>query len=89
MAVGTGVTAVPLPAPTALMPTGTLETPGAAGEVVTLFTPEVAAPVVLAPVVVVPVEGGALLTFCAITNVLANARPAIIKVVRRPILEPL
>jgi len=29
MAVGTGVTAVPLPAPTALMPIGTLDTPGA------------------------------------------------------------
>src|SRR5438270_13840534 len=75
MAVGTGVVVVPLPAPTALIPIGTLDSPGA-GIGVVLFTPVVAAPVVVAPVVVVVAGGGAVR--CARPKVLVIAMPAAI-----------
>ena len=89
MAVGTGVTAVPLPAPTPLIPMGTLEVPGAvAAAGATLFTPEAAAPVVVAPVVVVVVAGG-LDVRCARPKVLATVKPAAIKIVRKAILGSL
>ena len=87
MAVGTGVVAVPLPTPTALIPSGTLDSPGA-GIGVVLFTPVVAAPVVVAPVVVVVVAGGAAVRY-ARPKVLAIAIPAAIKIVRKPIRTPL
>jgi len=55
---------------------------------VTLFTPEVAAPVVVAPVVVVVVAGGVAVR-CARPRVLATAKPAAIKIVRNAILGSL
>jgi len=64
-----------------------LDTPGAA-VVVVLFTPEVAAPVVVAPVVEVVVAGGVVVR-CARPKVLAAAKPAAIKIVRKAILGSL
>ena len=80
MAVGTGVVAVPLPTPMALIPIGTLDSPGAWG-CEGVFT------LLVAPVPVV--AGGGEDVLCPKTNVLASARPAVIKVVRKPILGPL
>src|SRR4051812_37211899 len=96
-AVGTWPLLVPLPAPMALTPIGTLDCPGAwiaaafaaAVDPAPAVAPVLVVVVLPAPVAAAPVVPALLLTFCAIPSVLASAKPAVIKVVRRPILKPL